>query len=103
MIELRKIKLMLEKGDGKSVWGWVEDSGNYLPTTVADSIEGVKANILTLVQEHIEEDGEDALPWKKILDEGHEFKVNWYRDTQAIKRLQVRANARIKSVKRINS
>jgi murein L,D-transpeptidase YafK len=80
---MHTIKLLLEKAAGNDIGGWVnEEIGFFTPTTIASSIQGVQDNILMLIQDHIEHDGEKALPWKKILDEGYEFEISWYEESE---------------------
>jgi hypothetical protein len=77
---MQKLKLIIEKGDGEW-WGRIEDKGNYLPVTVANSIEEVISNMRMLIQDYLENEGREDKFWGKIDPEKVVFEIRY--DSQA--------------------
>lgn len=77
---MNKLILIIEKGDGEW-WGRIEDKGNFLPVTVANSIEEVISSMRKLIQDYLEHEGKNDKFWSKIDPEKAIFEIRY--DLQA--------------------
>lgn len=59
-----KVNVIIEK-EGKDFWGRIEGF-EYLPVTVADSIDAVLSNLRLLINDYIEHEGKDDKKWNRV-------------------------------------
>jgi hypothetical protein len=59
-----KINVIIEKNEN-DFWGRIEGF-EYLPVTVADSIDGVISNLKLLLADYIEHEGANDKKWKRV-------------------------------------
>jgi hypothetical protein len=66
--------LIVERGDGEW-WGRIEGKGDFLPVTVANTIEEVIGNMRMLIQDYLEHEGKEDPFWNTINPESIEFDI----------------------------
>jgi len=76
-----KLALIIEKNDN-DLWGRIENAGDFLPVTTAESVPGVIDNIKDLVADYLEHEGNEDPFWKNVKAEDLEFDLHY--DLQAL-------------------
>lgn len=75
-----KLEAIIERGDGE-FWGRIENSGDFHPTTVADTVSGVTNNLLELIEDYIQHEGQKDKFWKGVKIDQVTFDLHY--DLQA--------------------
>ena len=68
-----KITIVLERGEGKDIWGIVSAEKAFTIAEVQESVEALTASFRDLIQDYIEHEGKDNPQWCNIDASALEF------------------------------
>ncbi len=71
-----KLEVIIEKGDGE-LWGRIEGKGNYLPTTVGESVSEIRNNLRIVIKDYLKHEGGEDKFWKKINLADLDFDIHY--------------------------
>lgn len=60
-----KFEVIIERGDNE-FWGRIENTGDFRPTTVADTVPRVIGNLRELIEDYIQHEGQKDEFWEGV-------------------------------------
>jgi hypothetical protein len=76
----KPIEIIVEVKDG-TLWGIVEDKGNFIPTPYGDSIDELKQNLKHLIKDYQQHEGKTDKFWSKVDTDTMDIEISY--DLQA--------------------
>lgn len=68
-----KLQIIIEKADHGELFGRIENKGNFMPVTVARSVDGIISNLMALIDDYKQHEGKKDFFWQKVLTQ----KIAW--------------------------
>lgn len=72
-----KLTVIIEKGE-KELWGHIENIPHYLPVTCGRTLEEVTINLKDLLEDFIENEGQNHKEWRHLKACDFEFDFKNY-------------------------
>lgn len=68
-----KLEVIIEKGNDNTLWGRIQDKGDFLPVTNAENTSGVLDNLNMLIGDYLRHEGKEDPFWRKVNPD----KIQW--------------------------